>query len=297
MASRGVIFMAVTLAAGGCAHRAARGAPDGWPAAADWIVDGRTGERSTFERMVDDLAQADVVFVGEDHHNPHHHEVQRRIAEALLARRPDLAIGLEMLQTDAQPIADRWVAGTLDLDGFVAETDWKRTWGFPIALYRPILELARSKRVPIVALNTPERVVKRLREAGIDGLTAEERAALPEMDLKNEAHRDWVRAAMGSHHSMKSDRFERAYSIQVLWDETMAESVARAQRPMVVFAGTGHLIRRMGIPARVERRAPSVKTRVVLALPVLDDTPNEIRASVKQGDADWLWITPDEERP
>ena len=117
------------------------------------------------------------------------------------------------------------------------------------------------------------------------------------MDLKNEAHREWVRAAMGAHHAMKVERFERAYSIQVLWDETMAESVVRAHRPMVVLAGTGHLIRLMGIPARVERRAPSAKTRVVLALPVLDDTPKEIRVSVKQGDADWLWITPDEEQP
>lgn len=296
MVSRVATALAVMLAASGCAHRAARGAPTGWPAA-DWIVDGRTGERVPFERMLEDLAAADVVFVGEDHHNPHHHEAQRRIAEALFARKPDLAIGLEMLQLEAQPIADRWVAGELELDVFVAETAWERTWGFPIALYRPILELAKTKHVPIVALNANERTVKRLRETGIEGLTAEERAALPEMDLTNEAHRDWVREAMGAHHAMKVDRFERAYSIQVLWDETMADSVARATRPMVVLAGTGHLIRRMGIPARVTRRTPAAKTRVVLALPVLENTPKEIRAAVREHDADWLWITPDEEHP
>lgn len=296
MVSRGAIALAVMLSVSGCAQRGARGAPKAWPAA-DWIVDGRTGERVLFAQMIDELATADVVFVGEDHHNPHHHEAQRRIIEALSARKPDLAIGMEMLQTDAQPIADRWVAGELDLDGFIAATNWERTWGFPIALYRPILELAQTKRTPIIALNAPDRMVKRLREAGIEGLTAEERTALPEMDLKNDAHRDWVREAMGAHHAMKADRFERAYSIQVLWDESMAESVVRAKRPMVVIAGTGHLIRRMGIPARVERREKSLKTRVVLALPVLANTPKEIRASVKAHDADWLWITPDEEHP
>jgi uncharacterized iron-regulated protein len=68
-------------------------------------------------------------------------------------------------------------------------------------------------------------------------------------------------------------------------------------RPVVVLAGTGHLIRRMGTPSRVERRVPGVKTRVVLALPVLQNTPREIRASVEQHDADWLWITPDEDAP
>lgn len=296
---RAALGIALLLCAAGCMQRAARGAPKYWPAA-DWIVDGRTGERSTFEKMMEDLAQANVVFVGEDHHNRHHHEAQRRIAEALAARQPDLAMGMEMLQTTSQAAADRWVAGDIDLGAFVAETEWKRTWGYDVELYRPLLELARERRLPLIALNAPENVVKRIREVGVDGLDAAERAAIPEMDLTNDAHRDWVKLAMGAHHALDPARFERAYSIQVLWDETMAETTARTlrgppPRPMVVFAGTGHVIRRMGIPARVERRMPQAKTRVVLALPVLQDTPREIRASVEQRDADWLWITPDED--
>lgn len=287
----------VALLAAGCAHHA-RGAPKGWPES-EWIVDGRTGERSAFDAMIDDLATADVVFVGEDHHNEHHHVAQRRIAEALLARHPDLAIGLEMMQTDAQPIADKWVSGALALDEFRRETNWDRTWGFPLKLYKPILELARDRHVPLVALNAPESVVKQVRELGVDGLPPEVRARLPEMDLSNEAHRTWVKKAMGAHHALNAGRFERAYSIQVLWDETMAETTAKTvsrstpPRKMLVFAGTGHLIRRMGIPSRVERRVPGVKTRVVLALPIVDDTPSEIRASVEEKDGDWLWITPD----
>ena len=280
-----------------CAHRDTRGAPAGWPASAEWIVDGRTGERAGFEAMIDDLAKADVVFVGEDHGNPHHHEAQRRIAVALLERNPRLTIGMEMLQTDSQAAADRWVEGAIDLETFLREIDWRRTWGFPIELYRPLLELAREKRVPIVAHNATEATVQRLREAGIEGLTPEERTALPEMDLRNEAHQEWVRQAFRAHHDMPEAQFQRFYAIQVLWDETMAESIARVQRetgrPMIVFAGTGHLIRRLGIPSRLERRNEDLKTRVVLAVPAVENTPHEIRSSVEAGDADWLWITPD----
>lgn len=282
----------------GCAHRA-RGAPKGWPDS-EWIVDGRTGEKAAFEAMIDDLAQADVVFVGEDHHNEHHHLAQRRIAEALLARHPDLAIGMEMMQTDAQHVADQWVAGALDLDAFRKASDWDRTWGFPLRLYVPILELAQKKRVPLIALNAPEGMVKAIRESGVEGLPPDLKAKLPEMDLSNATHREWVKQAMGAHHAVNADRFERAYSIQVLWDETMAETTTKAlrgppPRKMVVFAGTGHVLRGMGVPSRVERRSPGVKTRVVLALPVLEDTPSEIRASVEARDGDWLWITPDAE--
>lgn len=299
------LALALIAAAPACAHRAARGAPKGWPADADWIVDGRTGQRGGFDRMIEDLAGADVVFIGEDHHNPHHHEAQRRIAEALLARKPRLALGMEMLQTDAQATADRWVSGEIDLDAFLRETDWRRTWAFPIELYRPILELAREKKMPVVALNTPSATVKRVREVGVDGLAPEERAALPEMDLTSADYQALFREAFGKFHEMPEDRFQRFFSIQVLWDETMAESVARAmrddaagsRRPMVVLAGYMHLTRRLGIPSRVERRLPAVKSRVVLAVPVEEDTPDEIRSAVSRRDADWLWITPDGEEP
>lgn len=290
--------------AAGCAART-KGAPEGWPAQTDWIVDGRTGAPATFAEMMADLQGADVVFIGEDHSNPHHHEAQRRIAEVLVATHRDLAFGFEMLQTVAQPAADRWVAGTIDVDGFVQETDWRRTWGFPIELYLPLFELAKKHGRPVLALNTPEELVKRVREVGVEGLSPEEKKALPELDLDDAAHQEWVRAAFAAHHSLPEDRFRRFYAIQVLWDETMAEEIARAIRPkqepggaprhVVVFAGTGHLIRRLGIPSRLERRVPGAKTRVVLALPALENTPREIRRSVETKDADWMWITPDVE--
>src|SRR5688572_6943285 len=121
-------FLAAAVALTACAHRPA-GAPGGWPRKADWIVDGRTGQPATFDALIDDLASSDVVFLGEDHDNPHHHRMQRRIAEALLARRPDMAVGMEMLQANHQSAADRWVAGETTLEQFVVESDWKRTWG------------------------------------------------------------------------------------------------------------------------------------------------------------------------
>jgi uncharacterized iron-regulated protein len=297
-------LLALLLVAAGCAPRA-HGRN---PAKGDWIVDGRSGQEAAFTALVDDLAGADVVFVGEDHDNPFHHEVERRIASAMLERHPDLAMGMEMLQIPAQPIADKWVAGGMTIDDLAKELDWDRTWGFPMKLYAPLFDLARSRQMRLFALNAPDTLVKKITKGGIEGLSPEEKAALPEMDLGNKAHEDYVRQAFSSFHQLPEDRFQRFYSVQVLWDETMADRTVHAMRsrpgaeaiddqapptrPMVVFAGTGHLIRRLGIPSRVERRVPGVKTRVVLAISAGGDEKPDLPDAVAQKDADWLWLTP-----
>lgn len=281
------------LGAGGCAARKPVGAPEGWPRRADWIVNGKTGERADFDRLVEDVAMADVVFVGEDHDEPAHHAAHVRLAERLIAKRADLGFGMEMLQTTAQPMLDRYLAREIDLQTFAREVRWEKTWGFPIALYRPLLELARDRKAPIRALNAPAEQVRRLSTAGMDGLTAEERAALPEMDLTNEAHARLVRDAFTQHHEMPEDRFRRFYAVQVLWDETMAHQTVEAMKrgPVMVIAGTGHLVRRLGIPSRVERRMPQARTRVVLPITGRPGVSAELEAAVTRGDADWLWVT------
>ncbi|HVO29590.1 MAG TPA: ChaN family lipoprotein [bacterium] len=290
----------VSLAAllGGCAPRPPR-APEGWPQKTEWIVDGRTGERSSFDAMIDDLSGADVVFVGEDHDNPHHHELQKRVLDALAAKKNGMGLGMEMLQERSQKVADEFSEGKIDADALASEVDWKRTWGFPFAMYRPVLEVARAKKVALFALNADDEVVHKVSQKGLEGLTAEERAKVPELDLSSKEYRDFVREAFQGHMKMSEDRFERFFTAQVIWDETMASHTADAakNRPMMVMAGTGHLLRRMGIPSRVERRLPSAKTRVLLPLAAGAKDRPDFKRSAREHEADWIVVTPDAPDP
>lgn len=283
-----------------CAHRPPA-APVGWPAQTDWIVDGRTGEVSTYDAMVADLADADVVFVGEDHDNPHHHEIQRRILSSLADRRAGLGLGMEMLQKHSQPQADQFTAGSLDVDGLAKAVEWRRTWGFSFAWYRPVFEVARAHKLPLFALNADDEEVHRVSKVGLSGLSPEEKASLPELDLKDPHYREFVKTSFSSHHAMPADAFERFFAAQVLWDETMASRTVEAMkqgdkpRPMFVMAGTGHLVQRMGIPSRVERRVPGVKTRVVLPLAATKKSRPNFKKSAAEKDCDWVWVTPEPE--
>ena len=70
------------------------------------IVAMPSGETLSLDELADRLVEARVVYVGEHHDRAADHEAQRAIVEALHARDPQIAIGLEMVQRPYQPALD-----------------------------------------------------------------------------------------------------------------------------------------------------------------------------------------------
>lgn len=247
------------------------------------IVDVATGRRIGFEALIDRLVEARVVYVGERHDQAGDHEVQRRILEALAARRPGLAIGFEMFQRPYQGVLDDYVAGRIDEPALLTRTEWERRWGFDFDLYRPLVRFGREHGDAMVALNAPQEVTRTIARQGLDGLAPETRAALPELDRSDPAHRARVEAALREHPRMTDAMLERFYTAQLVWDETMATSVAEHEGPMIVFAGAMH-VARDAIPARAARRGAAPYLIVLPEDELPEDAP-----------VDFVWLRVGEE--
>ncbi len=268
------ILLALAAAAGLGACASARMATE----PVDGILDARTGSVISFEDMVEDLATVRMVYVGESHTNPEHHEIQRRIIEALSARNPRAMVGLEMLQRPYQEVLDRWSTGEMDEGAFLREVHWYDQWS-DWDLYAPILRLARDRRLRVVALHLAElgpggAISREIAKSGIAGLPPWMRAQIPDViDTSNRAHRASIRGIFQGHPGMKidEDRFDRFYQAQCTWDETMAEAAALAlaaappDAAMVVLAGSMHVKDFHAIPERVRRR-DGLDYRVVLPM-------------------------------
>lgn len=274
----------------GCAPERAR--PAATPAAPrPTIVDARSGRAVAWDSFMADLMRAEVVYVGEQHDDPRHHAVQADLVRALHARDPSLAIGLEMVQQPFQPALDAWVAGRIDEAELYERTEWSERWGFDLALYLPILEHARAHGLPLIALNAPAELTRRVAREGLDALDPEQRAALPELDLADGRHRALVRDALEGHGDLDDQALERFYTAQVIWDETMARAVAAYRaRPdsagrVVVLAGAMHVMR-PAVPARAARRGARPH-RIVLPV---DEA--EVESHSGQPEVDYLWVAP-----
>ncbi len=258
---------------------AAQAPPDSVP---HRVYDARAGRWTDFGAMVDFLAVADVVFVGEQHDDADTHRLQRALLEALAPRRERVVVAMEMFERDVQPLLDRYLAGDAAEAAFLAGS---RPWPDYAADYRPLVELARERGWPVVAGNVPRRIAAAVSRAGPDtlaALSAEERAGVAaERDCPRDAYHALFAEQMRAHpmpgtaqeQAAAADRF---YLAQCAKDETMAESVARALERhgpgalVVHFNGAFHTDRRLGIVPRVQRRAPAARLVVVSAVPVPD---------------------------
>ncbi len=258
----------------------------------------RTSRSASFTDMIEDLAEADVVYVGESHTDKDHHLVQLRVIEYLHSRGRLHAIGMEMFQRRFQSVLDAYTQARIGEKEMLERTEYKQRWGHDYALYRPILRYARKWRLPVIALNVEQEIRKRVSEGGVDALTEKERATLPAITPGPKAHRAYLKQSYMGHlekdEQFDEKKFGRFYTVMCLWDAVMADSVVRwyhaapKNAQMVVLAGTGHLRYRYGIPDRVRNRiGKSHKT--VIPMSVAQFTPpGDVH---DEGYADFIWLT------
>lgn len=251
----------------------------------------------TNQEILQQLVKAKIVYLGETHDSEADHQAQLKIIREMQRQNRKIAIALEMFQRPFQSAIDNYLAGKITEQQLVEQTEYDRRWRFPWEYYAPILRFAALKQLPVLALNTPSEVTRKVASQGLESLTAEDKKHIPpisEIRTDNAEYRQMLLEVFQQHQKAgkgNSTAFERFLQAQVLWDETMAESIAEFVKAnpdyqVVVLAGKGHIIYGYGIPSRVERRlgVGKVKTRSV----VFNSTENPT-LSAEKSIADFVW--------
>jgi uncharacterized iron-regulated protein len=257
------------------------------------LVDAATGKSIEAEAFLAVLRTKKVVYVGERHDEPGDHGVQYAILRQLHRDEASLAIGMEMFQVPFQEPLTKWTAGRIDETVLRRETEYDERWGFDFSMYRPILEYARNRGIEVVALNAPQELAYAVAKGGVDSLSLEQAAALPELDLANEEHRALFDSEFDEGEHAVGEAVDQYYEAQVLWDETMgsrvAETLGRADGPakMIVFAGRVHVKRGLGVPDRAAKRGSAP---YAVVLPVTDkELKAELKRPPEERSADFFW--------
>jgi uncharacterized iron-regulated protein len=248
--------------------------------------------------IITQLQMARVVYLGEIHDRESDRQQQLTIIEALFKYKPQVAIGMEMFQRPAQPMLDRYLAGKITAAELREQTEFDRRWGYKWESYAPILSFAQANHLPIIALNTPTEITRKVAKQGLESLTGSDLQYIPpltEIDRSNAKYRETILASYQEHMGMvgtASKSFDRFYNAQLLWDETMADRVANFanQQPnyqIVVLAGQSHIEYGHGIPDRVSRRLGGKSSQKTVLLGYEKNTSVD---GLSQGQpADFLW--------
>ncbi len=239
-----------------------RGAPPVRSTAADacvpparWLAPDSGRERAASD-VIARAARSRVVLLGEHHDRADHHRWQLQTIAALAARRPAVVLGFEMFPRRAQPVLERWVAGQIDSDTLLRDTDWAHVWGFPPTLYLPLFQFARLNRVPMRALNVDRGLVARVGREGWAAVPVGEREGISDPAPATTAYETALAHALAAHAGQASGdpaARRRFVEAQLTWDRALAEGIADAARAhpdalVIGVLGSGHLERGHGVP-------------------------------------------------
>lgn len=201
-----------------------------------------------------------VVYMGETHDDAGFHRVQFEVVKSLFESGKEIAVGMEMFQAPFQKVIDDYLAGRIDERQFLKESEYFKRWRFNYRFYRPVIEYCKEHGIPVIALNIPAEVSKKIARSGLESLNEQERSWLPEeLDLSNRAYRYHLQQVFAQHREAPVEDFEYFFQAQIAWDESMGANIVKylrqnPERSMVVLVGSGHVAYRFGIPSRVERR-------------------------------------------
>jgi uncharacterized iron-regulated protein len=222
-------------------------------------------------QILQSLRAANIIYLGEIHDSKTDHQDQLTILQDLRQHHPKVAIGLEMFQKPFQGALDRYLAGQISETELQAQSEYQQRWGFPWENYAPLLRFAKAQQIPAIALNTPTEITRKVAKQGLASLQGDDLKYIPplaEIDRSNQIYRDQIFAIYRQHQlqaTTNSKSFDRFYEAQILWDETMAATAAtfyrqNPQHRLVIIAGQAHIRYGHGIPSRLRRRLPDLKT-------------------------------------
>ena len=273
----------------------------------EWqIVEVKADRPISFTDLLTDLANVDVIYIGEEHSHRSHIEAALRILQALIDRNQKPALGLEMFGWDGQAGLDHYLAEPdMAPDLFLQEARWKENWGGSYNDYAPLIDFARSHHLPVLALNPPKPLVRRVAKQGLSSALKD-----PEMlrwQMRDEvlsdepAYREIIVSQLRACHSgLSEEAYQRMYEAAVFRDEGMAKTIsdylsrrAPGVGPVVSYTGGGHIQYRLPVPNRVLRRQNgSLRQRTLYLMSYEPKREDEIRTLLAQSIADYVWLTP-----
>lgn len=242
------------------------------------IVELRTGALLTPAQLLQRLAVAPKVLVGERHDNPDHHALQLWLLRALASQRPQGSLLLEMLTPNQQPRVDQvraaLQAGQAPKD-VLAELDWQAGWAW--SLYGPLVQHALRQPYPLLTANLERREIMQI-YTQVPLLKGEASTAQP----VQEALRQQI--AQSHCNLLPHSQLPAMLAVQQQRDRRMAEALLAAPAPSLLFAGAFHVRRDLGVPLHLQDLQADQGLQVL----ILAGVGSEVSAA----SADYVWYTP-----
>lgn len=229
----------------------------------------KEGKATDPDKMLQELAKADVILFGEQHNDSVAHALQLLVAEKLFQTQgQQLVLGAEMFETDVQLVLDEFLSGKIKENNFEAEA---RPWSNYRSDYKPLVAFAKTHNLRFVATNVPRRYAAAVAASGVESLrqfspeAQKLMAPLPYIiDYELPGYKNMLSMFGGSHGAGEKGR--QMVAAQALKDATMAHFILANWQPgqqFLHFNGSYHSDNFEGIYWYLKQQKPELKIMTI----------------------------------
>ncbi|MDG1579913.1 ChaN family lipoprotein [Pseudomonas sp. GOM6] len=253
-------------------------APEGrYHAELGQIVDLASGERITPAQLVERLAKAPRVLVGEQHDNPDHHALQLWLSRELAAQRPQGSVLMEMInpnqQARVEEVQAQLRAGQPPADAFTALA-WQPGWDW--GLYGALVHYQLRQPYPLLAANLDRAEIMQIYQARPTLQGSASTAPAVQEKLQEDIRE--------SHCGLLPDsQIPAMLAVQQQRDRRMAERLVAAPQPALLLAGAFHVRKDLGVPLHLADLGAREGNLVLILA--------EVGKQPAAGSADYVWYT------
>ncbi len=252
------------------------------------------GKPVKYQKMIDDIRDADMVFFGEEHNNPIAHWLEYEVTKSLYMNRgKDLVLGAEMIEADNRLILNEYLQGIIPAKKFEEEA---RLWKNYKTDYKPLVDFARDSGLVFVADNIPRRYASLVAKEGFEGLNQlsdEAKAYIHPLpipyDPEVKCYKDMLSMkGMGAH---VNENFPKAQAVK---DATMAWFISQNWKKGKIFLhynGSYHSDHHQGIVWYLLHRDPSLQ---IMTISVVSQKDTETFDPENKGLADYIIVVPED---
>jgi len=242
------------------------------------IRDPRSGEQLSPAQLLDRLAAAPRVIIGEQHDNPDHHALELWLARALAERRPSGSVLLEMLNPDQQgavtAVQSSAAKGETPTD-LIGALRWHSGWDW--SQYGPLVTWLVKQPAPLLAANLDRSEIRHIYRSKPE-LQGPASTAAPVRQALLQDIRD-------SHCGLLPDsQLPAMLAVQQQRDRRLAERFKASPEPSLLIAGGFHARRDLGVPLHLQDLGADQGLKVVMLA--------EVGRVVGPAEADFVWFTP-----
>jgi uncharacterized iron-regulated protein len=254
-----------------------------------FVIFDSDGNQTTYQELVNQSEEADIVLFGELHDNPINHWLQLELTKDLFNNSEKLVLGAEMMESDNQLVIDEYITGMISVSKLKSET---KIWPNFKTDYLPLIQFSKENKLSFIATNIPRRYASIVYQHGLDTLSflsdkaKSYMAPLPILyDTSLSSYQEML--AMGMGHG--GDNLPKS---QALKDATMAHFILenwKKGQTFIHFHGAFHSKNFEGINWYLKQENKRIKTITISSYE--QDDLNQLDEG-QIGVADFIIVTP-----